>query len=315
MLVNLIVKYGLVPKTAYVESFPAGRSESLNKLLKTRIREWSLDIRDLILGSVASKESELEVLKNHLQKVKHEWLAEIYRMLVVAFGEPPSTFDWRPVTKDSKQLEWRGLTPHDMLRKHVDTAWLTMVSVANDPRHPYLSLYRLKEKRNMVDGLDKLYLNMPIAALKMYAIKMIKELSKPVWFACDVEKFFVHFESVLDQSVFDYEVVLGTKDIFLRKSKAERLDTYMSSLSHAMMITGVHLDSKTGLPVRWKVMNSWGTRIRGGYVVMSDAWFDEFVYEVIVDEKVLDQDALLVLNDAEPQELPYFDPLSTWLTA
>lgn len=46
-------------------------------------------------------------------------------------------------------------------------------------------------------------------------------------------------------------------------------------MTHAMVITAVHLDDK-GNPVRYRVENSWGSdRGDKGYFVMRDAWFDE----------------------------------------
>lgn len=48
-------------------------------------------------------------------------------------------------------------------------------------------------------------------------------------------------------------------------------------MTHAMVITAVHLDS-SGNPVRYKVENSWGdTAGEKGWFVMSDKWFEEYV--------------------------------------
>ena len=46
-------------------------------------------------------------------------------------------------------------------------------------------------------------------------------------------------------------------------------------MTHAMVISGVHLDS-AGKPVRYKVENSWGeTAGKEGYFIMTDAWFEQ----------------------------------------
>jgi bleomycin hydrolase len=50
-----------------------------------------------------------------------------------------------------------------------------------------------------------------------------------------------------------------------------------SSMTHAMTISGVHLDAN-GKPVRYKVENSWGEASGDkGYFVMTDKWFEEWV--------------------------------------
>lgn len=66
-------------------------------------------------------------------------------------------------------------------------------------------------------------------------------------------------------------------DISLTLSKADRLRVNESAMTHAMVISGVHLD-KDGKPVRYKVENSWGPDAgEKGYYVMTDRWFDEYV--------------------------------------
>jgi bleomycin hydrolase len=49
-----------------------------------------------------------------------------------------------------------------------------------------------------------------------------------------------------------------------------------SAMTHAMVITGVHIDLMTGKPVRYKVENSWGDATgKDGFYVMTDSWFEE----------------------------------------
>lgn len=53
-------------------------------------------------------------------------------------------------------------------------------------------------------------------------------------------------------------------------------------MTHAMVISGVHLDVKTGKPIRYKVENSWGEASGDkGYFVMTDAWFEQYVVLVV----------------------------------
>ena len=45
-----------------------------------------------------------------------------------------------------------------------------------------------------------------------------------------------------------------------------------------------------------------------GYLVMTDDWFSEFVYEVVVDKKYVDPETLAILNQP-PTVLPAWDPM------
>ena len=60
---------------------------------------------------------------------------------------------------------------------------------------------------------------------------------------------------------------------------------------------------------RWRVENSWGEESgEKGYVVMANEWFDEFLYEVVVDKCHLSKEILEILNQ-EPIHLPAWDPM------
>jgi bleomycin hydrolase len=81
----------------------------------------------------------------------------------------------------------------------------------------------------------------------------------------------------MDTKIFDYSLAFSTE---FNLTKEERLLYGESLMTHAMVFTGVHLDSN-GSPVRWRVENSWGeTSGDKGFWVMSDEWFSEFVYQV-----------------------------------
>ena len=57
-------------------------------------------------------------------------------------------------------------------------------------------------------------------------------------------------------------------------------------MTHAMLFTGVDLINNK--PQKWRVENSWGNKNGdNGYYLMSDSWFDEYNYEVVIDKKYL----------------------------
>ena len=69
-------------------------------------------------------------------------------------------------------------------------------------------------------------------------------------------------------------------------TKAERLDFGESLMTHAMVLTGV--DIVDGQTTKWKVENSWGEKVgENGFFVMSDAWMDEYTYQIVVHKDLL----------------------------
>ena len=81
-------------------------------------------------------------------------------------------------------------------------------------------------------------------------------------------------------------------------------------MTHAMLFTGVDLD-KGGKPRKWRVENSWGNK-RGdkGYDIMTDKWFDEYNYEIVVHKKYLFEKELEIFQ-REPVKLPPWDPMGS----
>jgi bleomycin hydrolase len=90
--------------------------------------------------------------------------------------------------------------------------------------------------------------------------------------------------------------------------KATRLDYGDSQMTHAMVLCGVDLDAK-GNPRKWRVENSWGEDGDAkGYLTMTDAWFDEYVYEVAVETSYL-TDTQRKLLQTKAVVLPPWDPM------
>lgn len=57
--------------------------------------------------------------------------------------------------------------------------------------------------------------------------------------------------------------------------------------------------------------NSWGEdRADKGYLVLTSEWFNEFVFEAVIDKKLVPQHVLDVFKQ-EPVVLPAWDPMGT----
>ena len=112
---------------------------------------------------------------------------------------------------------------------------------------------------------------------------------------------------IMDPDLYDFKDFLQTD---FPMDKAQRLDYGQSLMTHAMVFQGVNLD-ENGLPTRWRVENSWGDdKGKKGYFVMSDSWFTEYMYQVVVNKKYLTKEQLDILN-TETIELEPWDPMGS----
>ncbi len=74
-------------------------------------------------------------------------------------------------------------------------------------------------------------------------------------------------------------------------------------------MTLIGVDIKDGRPVKWMVENSWGpsSGYKGNYI-MTDEWFDEYMFRLVVDRRYVPSDVLEMLR-GKPVMLPAWDPM------
>jgi bleomycin hydrolase len=169
---------------------------------------------------------------------------------------------------------------------------------------PFNQLYTVQFLGNVVGGQIIRYLNVEMETLKRAVVEMVSG-GQAVWFGCDVGKMMERKLGILDLDVYDYDLVYGAG---FALDKAGRLDYGHSRMTHAMVLTGVDL-SDNGRPRKWRVENSWGKKLGDdGYLVMTDRWFEEYLYEVTVSKNSLSPELLAVL-ETEPVVLPPWDPM------
>ena len=297
MLVNIIKKYGLVPKHAMDETFQSSNTRETNYVIANTIRKFAAVSSKLVK---AGKMDEI-------RKLKDETLSKLYAVLCMAYGKPVEVFDFEYVDKDDKYHLDQGLTPLSFYEKYVGTSLDDYVSIINSPTKdkPFYNLFTVNYVGNVVDGRKITYINLPIEEMKELCLKQLKA-GELIWFGSDCGKYGNRETGVWDDKSYDY---LNTLGIDMHMDKADMLDYHVSSMDHAMVITGVSFkDGKVG---KWKIENSWGpTAGNNGYYMMTDSWFDQFVYQAVINKKHLSKKQLDVLKK-KPIELNPWDPMGT----
>jgi bleomycin hydrolase len=165
MVVNLIEKFGLMPKGVFAESAHSGNSARLNWLITVKLREFACQLRGMHEKGQPLKE---------LRTTKEKMLSEIYNIVTISLGEPPQTFEWSFRNKDKKFQSFKNLTPLTFYQEHVGEPIGDLVSLINDPRHEYEMLYTVQYLGNVAGGRPVLYLNLKIEELKKHTIDAIQ---------------------------------------------------------------------------------------------------------------------------------------------
>lgn len=299
MLCSIVEKYGLVPKTAMPESVSSSATQEMVSYMTEKLREYACVLRK---GHKAGKSME------QLKKEKEAMMETVYRMLCISLGKPPRTFTFEYRDKDGNFHREENLTPKAFYEKYVGLRLDDYVSVINAPTEdkPFYRSYTVQYLGNVKEGRPVKYVNLPIEEMKQAAIAQLKD-GEPVWFGCDVGKRSFRDGGLMDTGIYDVETLFDTD---FPMTKAERLEYGQSLMTHAMVFQGVNLD-ENGKPDRWRVENSWGEEAgKKGYFVMSDRWFDEYNYQVVVNKKYLSSKALEAY-EKEPVRLNPWDPMGS----
>ena len=294
MAISLIRKYGLVPTYAQDESFTANNTAAFNQALNMKLRENGLVLRKL---AQAGKNDEIE------QK-RQEYLSEIYRMAVIAFGQPVQKFDLEFKDDDGNYKLDQNITPLDFFHNYFEDDLDDYVVLFNAPDHEYDKLYAFPFEDNVEGGSPVRFLNTKIENLKEAAIKQLKD-GETIWFGCDVGKQSDRQKGILAADLYETDTIFG---IETKLNKKERLQTGASGSTHAMTFVGV--DVVDGKPRQWKVENSWGTKVGDkGYFVMDDKWFDEYLFKVVVKKQYLPE-KLVKIAEGEATPVPCWDSMA-----
>ncbi|KRL63276.1 C1 family peptidase [Lactobacillus psittaci] len=295
MAISLVEKYGVVPTYAMPETANTNNTAALAEALAQKEKKDALVLRKL------AQAGDLEAA----QKARKKFLSEVYRMTAIAVGEPPKKFDLEYRDDDKKYHLEKNLTPVEFYNKYFKDVDLSdYVVLTNAPDHEYNKLFALPSEDNVQGKYPIKLLNVPMEFLTSAAIAQLKD-GEAVWFGNDVGKQKENKTGFLATDLYKLDDLFG---VDLTMTKKERLETGMGEVSHAMTLVGV--DEDNGEVRQWKVENSWGEKVaKKGYYVMSQDWFEEYVYEVVVHKKYLTSEQQK-LAEGPAQQLPAWDSLA-----
>src|SRR5690625_2620459 len=299
MLCGIIEKYGIVPKSVYPETANATNSSALNDTLNTLLRKDGLELRRLVNAGKSEDE---------VQARKEEMLNDVFRVLAISLGVPPKKFNFEYRDDDKNYHIDRDITPKEFFDKYVGMDLANHISTINAPTNdkPFHKVFSVEYLGNVEGGRQVRHLNLKVDEMKDLIIKQLKS-GEVVWFGSNVVKDSERRAGLLDTNLYRRDQLF---DADFTMSKADMLDSGESMMDHAMVITGV--DIVNGKPTKWKIENSWGEKPGfKGYFVMSDSWFNSFVYQAVINKDILPEDLKKAYDEGKdnPIQLLPWDPM------
>jgi bleomycin hydrolase len=289
---DILTKYGVVPSGVMLETYSSENTRQMASLITLKLKEFALELREPSLKPAA------------LEKRKTEMLGTVYRMLVLTLGEPPATFTWALRDSKGQLISEKEYTPLSFYQEFIgEDLHNNYVMLMNDPSREYYKLYEIDFDRHAYDGKNWTYVNLPADDIKEMAIASIKD-SVMMYFSCDVGKFIDRERGLLDLKYYDYASLMGTS---FNMDKKQRIQTFSSGSSHAMTLMAVDLDAQ-GKAKKWMVENSWGAGANNGHLIITDEWFDEYMFRLVVENKYVTDKVKEILKQ-KPIRLPAWDPM------
>jgi bleomycin hydrolase len=291
MLPGIAEKYGFVPKEIMEETYHSSNTRDMRTILKTKLRTQAMELREMKTNN-----------PKKLRKAKTDMLKDIYRILSLCLGTPPEEFTWRYQEKESDEFITKTMTPQEFYQEAVAYDLGKYVMLMDDPSRPYYKFYEIEWYRNLAEGINWKYINLPSSEIKEFAKKSILN-DEPMYFSCDVGKHLDRDRGLVDVGLYDYENLFGVK---FDMNKEERILSYQSGSSHGMALMGIDT-TDSGDITKWLLENSWGADSGyKGFLIMTDDWFDEYMFRLVIKEEFLSEKAQNILKQ-EPIMLPPWD--------
>lgn len=324
VFVNLINKYGIVPKSSMDDHYHSKNSDDLNDFLNDFLRKSAHKIR-----------------KSNTNKFKliNEILEECYKILVIFLGEPPKVINWDYYTSkddskktgkkktkknkedkdDSKKIYKvvENISPLTFYKKFVPYDVNNKICLINYPcnDHKYYKLYNVELALNLIGNKQQNFINVPIEVMIEATKKSINN-GEAVWTGIDYGKYTAPKEGFLDIDGFNYKDIFEFNNLM---DKCDSLNYRQSFPNHAVILRGYNFGK--GNTNGFLVENSHGDG-NDSYdnkknefnenLYMSLNWYKQFVYMIVVDKSCVTSKELKVLKQ-KPIVMPYWSPFGSLL--
>lgn len=298
MFSNLVKKYGVVPLEEMPNHAVSSETMELNTVLSSYLSQAMKDLRSMVKEGKSTEE---------ISKKKKDVLSAIYRILTISLGSPVSSFEYEYVDKDNHYVRLKRMTPKEFYDEYIKEDLEDYLPLCDAPlgHMKPLTRYTCDMVNNVVGGSPIIFFNVPLQEMKKSVIASLKA-GMPVWFAADVSSQSLRKEGYLVDGILLQNELFSLEN---HMDKASRMDYRSSFCNHAMTFTGVNLDGE-GKSNRWKVENSWGKENgKDGYYVMSDKWFDEYVYQVFVKKEYVNPEIVEAYQKSALESVDPFDTL------
>jgi bleomycin hydrolase len=299
--VNIVKKYGIIPKSCMNDLLHSKYSSELNNFLNNFLRKKFYEIHN-----------NSNFLKNK-QKNIDKIMYDCYKILVIFLGEPPKKIDWKYYKKKTKKAIFvNDITPIEFYKKYIPYNLDDKLCLINYPckTTPFYNLYNTELAFNLPEknSLQNNFINVPIDIMKEAVKKSIDD-NEAVWCGLDIDKYISVKYGFLDKSAFNYDNLFGFNTDL---NKCNSLTYRQSNPNHAIIIKGYNFENKQ---YNFMIENSWGSNDDDnfeGHFNMSNEWFNNYVYMVVVDKKFVSKKVKNVLNK-KSIELPYWNPFGSLL--
>ncbi|MCF7886268.1 MAG: hypothetical protein K9M80_07225 [Candidatus Marinimicrobia bacterium] len=296
-VVEVVEKYGVVPKSIGPETYNSKNTRGMNKMLSRILKKDAALLRKLHKQGKNIKE---------LRQEKEKMLAAVYRVLVYHLGipvKPDEEFIWRFKNENDEIVE-KKFTPKSFYKEATNIDLKNYISILDHPLHDYNQHYQINFCKNITDARDMDFINLKVDKFKSLTARAVLD-STPVWFAAASGFDMSSENGIMAAGLKNYESLLNVDMDYSRK---EGVAYGICIPNHAMVFSG--LDTTDAGKIRkWRVTNSWGTdNGKAGYYAMTDDWFDKYVFNVILPKRYLSQEALSILEQ-KAKEIPTWDPM------